>query len=1163
MIVTARPLHNQSIPDDDTFVANFVARQDTLTALLRRLRVAGPDAQDVHRILIGPRGMGKTSLLRRLAIAINREPDLADRYVPLTFREEQYNVLRLDDFWRNCGEALAEWAEANGHGDLARRLDTDLVTPAWSDEAAGERFRTEMSALGRRAVLLIDNLDLILDAIGNKDSWTLRRYLQQDGGPVMIGAATKALGQSAGREAAFYEFFQPDYLNPLDAHETEVCMRALAAANGTEGKRVLAALDRQPERLRTLHTLTGGNPRVLALVYRLLETDETGAAMADLEALLDQVTPYYKARIEEYNTAHQRAVIDAIALHWDPITVSQLNQTTGIATTTLSGTITRMVRKDNIIETVKTSGSYSGYQMVERFFNIWYLMRHGTRRTKQKMRWLVEFLTSFYSSVELNDIARRAQMKGTDKNWRPEYAIAFEEALLRCDEQKQVAQPDTVEKKSPPSKAHTKLRDILKNASDSVKNNNSYDALTFYNEAIEYCTTRKNTSVVPFIIFNRALTLRRLNRSEEALADYNNTIKLVEPAINSRDRDLIARTLLNKSVIVGQIEGPEKEISLINELINRFNHDAELQGTIIKAMINRAILLRKTQDTTDLLGEYDTIIDRFISNEDIDISRNVTQALFNKAMLLFDGERWSDAIVAFDAVRARASGLPSEPAEFIAGPPFHQAIALAELGEIEAALVKFDEAILLIEGRNDPDSQQRLGAVLYNKAALLRREKNDLVAAKQAYERLLSALADANSAVVQAITANALMDLAQMADKQADPQSEMAYYNAVIDQFGQKDAPELQTHIANAMLNKAILLDQESDKLPVIAIYEEIIARFGTAQEFSLRETVVSAMVNRAIALGEINQFDKAIVAFDTLVAQFGHDQEPSLRRDAAQGLFNKAIAYHLSDDIAQEQATYRELIDRFGNDPAPELNEQVAQAALYLATDLEEQGEFVKAIDVYNDALVRAARFAGTAPSEEITSIRFRLASLLADQTIDDDRAVEMLRAIEVSDPLIGRSNRAWLELLRGETESAVTLVQNIPDMPARGRALLDAGIEFSRSNFGLGIEHVLHAFDGSFDDGHFTFGDDHIRLLRVAARSGFGERMLQWFEESGFADRLAPLYIAFKALVRGEATLRDVSPEVAEPATVIFAKLVQGHLISTTKTEGKKMRRGKPQLL
>lgn len=104
-----RALYNpRTLEDDDAFVTGFVARSALLETLLRRLR-AKPEGCADHYVLIGPRGMGKTSLLRRLAIAINREPDLTARYVPLNFREEQYNVLRLVDFWRNCGEALAEW----------------------------------------------------------------------------------------------------------------------------------------------------------------------------------------------------------------------------------------------------------------------------------------------------------------------------------------------------------------------------------------------------------------------------------------------------------------------------------------------------------------------------------------------------------------------------------------------------------------------------------------------------------------------------------------------------------------------------------------------------------------------------------------------------------------------------------------------------------------------------------------------------------------------------------------------------------------------------------------------------------------------------------------------------------------------------------------------
>lgn len=133
--------------------------------------------------------------------------------------------------------------------------------------------------------------------------------------------------------------------------------------------------------------------------------------MADLERLLDQVTPYFKARIEDYHTAQQRAVIDAIALHWDPITVGELSRVTGVASTTLSPLLIKL-RNDGLIETVETSRPVAGHQMVERLLNIWYLMRHGTRRAKQKMRWLVKFLAVFYSPPELDGliaIARRPE----------------------------------------------------------------------------------------------------------------------------------------------------------------------------------------------------------------------------------------------------------------------------------------------------------------------------------------------------------------------------------------------------------------------------------------------------------------------------------------------------------------------------------------------------------------------------------------------------------------------------------------------------------------------------------------------------------------------------------------------------------------------------------
>ena len=64
-----------------------------------------PTAIAEHQLIIGQRGMGKTSLLRRIAIGVAQDAALDGRFIPLRFREEQYNVVSPDPFWRNCADS--------------------------------------------------------------------------------------------------------------------------------------------------------------------------------------------------------------------------------------------------------------------------------------------------------------------------------------------------------------------------------------------------------------------------------------------------------------------------------------------------------------------------------------------------------------------------------------------------------------------------------------------------------------------------------------------------------------------------------------------------------------------------------------------------------------------------------------------------------------------------------------------------------------------------------------------------------------------------------------------------------------------------------------------------------------------------------------------------
>jgi predicted NACHT family NTPase len=127
-------LYNQDRFGDTEFLASFVARSKQTKALLNSLRHIAKGGPTEHQILVGTRGMGKTSLLRRLSIGIMEDPELKAVFIPLRFREEQYNIISLDAFWRNCGESLAEYCEQQGNQALADELDEAIDTLEWRDD---------------------------------------------------------------------------------------------------------------------------------------------------------------------------------------------------------------------------------------------------------------------------------------------------------------------------------------------------------------------------------------------------------------------------------------------------------------------------------------------------------------------------------------------------------------------------------------------------------------------------------------------------------------------------------------------------------------------------------------------------------------------------------------------------------------------------------------------------------------------------------------------------------------------------------------------------------------------------------------------------------------------------------------------------------------------
>lgn len=385
---------NPAFLTEQQLCQSFVVRRVDLELLLERIR-ENTRASNQHLLVIGARGMGKTTLVLRAATAIEHDPELSSRWYPIRFSEENYEVSNAAELWLEALRHLAmqtglpRWQEA--YRALKHEHDATRLR-----EGALARLLDYADETGKRLILIVENLNMLLGSqISDDEGWTLRHTLLNEPRIMLLATATSRFNEIDDASKPFYDLLWVHELEPLD---TEECRALWQAVSGIEAP---------GHRIRPIQILTGGNPRLLAILASFASQGSLRELISDLERWVDDHTSYIKANVEMLPPL-ERKVYVTLANIWSPATAREVADTARMQVNKASALLNRLCKRGAVTE--QKAGRASRYQVAERMYNIYYLMRQHSSRSA-RVRAIVEFMIHYY---EHDEIAQRIASIGEE-----------------------------------------------------------------------------------------------------------------------------------------------------------------------------------------------------------------------------------------------------------------------------------------------------------------------------------------------------------------------------------------------------------------------------------------------------------------------------------------------------------------------------------------------------------------------------------------------------------------------------------------------------------------------------------------------------------------------------------------------------------------------------
>lgn len=777
---------NPGFLSDQELVDSFCVRVPEFEMLLQAIRES-TDSSNPHHLVVGPRGSGKTTLLLRVAVEVKRDPELRRAWLPVIFPEESYEIATCGEFWMQCLMHLANQSPQGGGGiDLARTLVE--VRSEQDDQRLAARCLAAVLDFAaredRRLLLIVENLNMLFDDINDPDvGWQLRHTLQNEKRIFLLASATSRFDEVERYGRAMYDLLNVQELQRLDTDACAVLWKAVSHRGPDKGV------------IRSLEILTGGNPRLLAIVARFGAVLSLREIMDNLLTLVDDHTEYFKSHLDALGVQERRVYL-ALARLWMPATAREVSEHARLPTNNCSALLGRLVDRGAVL--IAGGGPRrKQYYVAERMYNIYYLLRIS-RGSDRLVEALVRFMRSFYSQSDLADYLD--SLKRDPGPVDPIILRQFGQALERVDPYIEFGQAGSSELRELVAKADELWRsqdwNQLIRVCEEIESKVPSDASM---SESEYLADSRNLRV------NALIALGHLTEAESLCSATWSAYSGSDFAPLRKVAAIAGAKRLELLALSGQ--GSETILEASEDFLGRFSGDSSLgiAEPQAAALFRKAAALDSLDRVDEALAAHEELIERFGRDTSPAVEACVISALHAKGLLLDRSGEFDKARAVYDlAIDRFGDGGSSQALGLVARVVASKGVSLCQSNRLEDALQCFDDAIDRLAGQGSEEVAEVLARARFNRAAVLEALDESLSALHE-YDELARTLESGNWPWAVELVAHAFLRKAVLLSRSDRVEEALGAFDALVGRFGDNRIPEVVQRVCAAKLERAKL----------------------------------------------------------------------------------------------------------------------------------------------------------------------------------------------------------------------------------------------------------------------------------------------------------------------------------------------------------------------